>query len=214
MSFERPAVNTLLRVDISPELSGVPSRVEGVDGDDLWIGAPSYEGNLEPVEPGSVLLLRWTGRRGLHALPVQVMGIEHSKVTLWRVLPVGDVEMVQRRAYVRAAVGDAVAVVPRDAVLRSVVGGWLIDLGEGGIRARFDASARIAEGDEVEVHLNLRGQDMVLIGCVLRLSDVAIIGGRKCYEAVVTFEPTETQGDIIRRTVLHEQVVARRKEQA
>lgn len=212
MTLERPAVNTLIRVDVSPEATGVPSRVEGFDGGDLWIAAPAYGGDVEPIRPGAVVVVRWTGPRGLHAMSVEVTELERGNVATWRVRPVGDVEMVQRRQYVRAAVGDAVAVVPRsDGALRSVVSGWLVDLGEGGVRARFEASTAIVSDLEVEVHLNLRGQPVVLVGTVLRCTEAQLRDGQRTYEAVVTFEANEVQGDLIRRTVLHHQVAARRR---
>ena len=210
---ERPPVNTLIRVDVSPEVTGVPSRVEGHEGTGMWIAAPSYEGDVEPVRSGALVVVRWTGRRGLHAMPVQVAELERGNVALWHVEPSGDIEMVQRRQYVRAAVGDTVAVIPRsDGGLRSVVSGWLVDIGEGGMRARFEASTSVVSNLEVEVHVTLRGQPVVLVGRVLRCTQVELVHGQRTYDAVVTFEANEVQGDLIRRTVLHQQVAARRAE--
>lgn len=217
MTPELPDVNALLHVDVGLGATGLPSRVQDLVAGDLVIAAPSYRGDVELPAPGQTLLLHWTGPRGIHALTVCFAGLDRvgrGQLSHWVVSPVGDVELVQRRRFVRTAVEESVALVPRDAVLTSVAGGWLIDLGEGGIRARFDAPSPLAPHTRVEIHLTLRDTVVTLVGCVLRCTPVEQTDGSRVFEAVITFEPTEHQGDLIRRTVLHQQVLARRQARA
>lgn len=210
MNLDKPPLNQLLRLDVHPFGFGLPSRVEDLEDDDVVISAPSYPGDEAPLSAGAQLLVRWTGPRGLHALPVAMVTTVSGALPRWRVRPVGDVEMVQRRQFVRAPVDEPVTIIPRDQVITSVVGGTLVDLGEGGLRGRFASSAPMHTDAPVEIHLMLRDVPVMLVGRVLRCTSVEGAASRRLYEAVITFEPDEHNGDLIRRTVLHQQVVARR----
>lgn len=213
MKLDTPHVNALVRVDVREGASGLPSRVEDVEDGDLCIAAPAYEGDVEPPRATDRMVLHWTGVRGVHALPASFVELQRQgagRLPRWRVRPVGNVELVQRRRFVRSPVSDAVAVVPVEGQLARVVAGSLVDLGEGGIRARFDALSPLAEATEVQVHLSLRDRSVILVGTVLRCLPIVVDGARG-HEAVIVFEPTEQEGDLIRREVLHQQVLRRRQ---
>lgn len=111
-----------------------------------------------------------------------------TRLSRWRVRPVGDGELVRLRRFARSTR----AVVPLEGPLARVVAGSLVDLGEGGIRARFDAQSPLTEEAAVQVHLNLRDHSVVLVGTVLRCLPM-IVDGVRGYEAVIVFDASAQQ---------------------
>ncbi len=202
MSIQLPEVNTLVRVQISDDLI-LPSRVESVEGRELVLAGPRYVGNVQPPELGDDMAVLWTGERGICGLPAKFVAVERRHMTMWRVLVVGTVEIVQRRRYVRAPVEAPVTLSAPE--VQSVRIGHMLDLGEGGLRVRMTRNgARPSE--DVIVRLALDDTVVDVPGTILRVDPLG--GGFE--EAVVQFEEDHRQANAIRRFVFHEQARMRR----
>lgn len=207
MTLQLPDVNTLVRVDVVGDGAGHPSRVEDRDGQRLLLAAPRYGGDLAAPQPGDLLAIRWTNLRGVCVAPAEFVAGQRRPMPLWEVQAVGTVEIEQRRRYARAPASDPVAIVrrpPAEVALTAVVGGQLVDIGEGGMRCRL-AGAAPEPGEDLQVRLDLDGEQVEVTGQVLRCFTVG-----DAVEAVVAFEEPVRCADAIRRYVLRQQVRARR----
>ncbi len=200
--IELPEVNTLVQVEVAEGLI-LPSRVESVDGLDLVLAAPRYVGNVEPPKTGDFLAVRWTGRRGLSALPARFATTRRTNVAAWVVQVVGDIEVVQRRRYVRAPVGAPVTLTHPE--YDSIRIGHMLDLSEGGLRVRLTRNPADLD-EEVVVRLAVEDQVIDVPGTILRAESIG--GGFE--EVVVRFEDDHRQANAIRRFVFREQARMRR----
>jgi hypothetical protein len=206
-----PGMNSLLLVDVgevNAELAaGVASRVEGHPAGDVLIAAPGFTGDLHAVVEGLQVLLRWFGPRGVHSLATELVEVRRAQLTTWRVRPVGPVLITQRRDFARAALHTPIALVPVVAEVVLVTTGSLVELGEGGLRARVNGQPLII-GTEVIARLELEGVPIGFEGNVLRS---ALVDGTAEIHEVVVLIAAGRNGERIRRVVLHQQMLARRR---
>ncbi len=134
---------------------GAASRVEDATATSIAIAAPRGRGDLEPPEVGEEFELRWTAARGLQVLPVRLVERGRDGVALWWCEPLGAVRLHQRRAFVRTS---TVGAQPVRVLLRwsepaeGGTEGVLVDLSEGGLRARLSAWPG---GEDVPVEITL-----------------------------------------------------------
>ncbi|RJK92797.1 PilZ domain-containing protein [Vallicoccus soli] len=212
---QAPPAGTVVRVDVaSGELLVPVGCVVVSSGGDELVLEPAGRGSAT-ARPGGAVVVRWTAARGLHEVP----GVLTAVGQRWRVRPTGPAGLVQRRRYARAAVQAPVAVVPVGGEDRRVVGGWLVDLGEGGVRAHLELDEGLDAGTPVQVHVTLEDEPLALTGRVLRTTDprgLRAIGTAtaRLVEVVVAFEEPVDHGASIRRSVLREQARARRSARA
>ncbi len=206
MSIELPRVNDLVRVQLGDDVV-LPSRVEDVSGMELVLAAPRYVGNVTPPSPGDPLAVHWTGRRGLSGLPAQFVAIERHAIAVWRVRVMGDLEVVQRRRYVRAPVGAPVTLAQPE--YDSIRIGHMLDLSEGGIRIRLTRNGNNIN-EQVVVRLALDDDVVDVEGTILRVDSLG--GGFE--EVVVQFDDEHRLATAIRRFVFREQARMRRTGEA
>ncbi|RKS75603.1 PilZ domain-containing protein [Motilibacter peucedani] len=198
-----PELNTLVRVALGEGAPVLPSRVEGVEGDDLLLAAPSYVGDVVGPRVGSTVSVHWTSARGVCSVPVEFVAAERSGIKLWRVRLNGGVEFSQRRRYARVTTGGPLSLAADD--LETVRVGWMLDLSEGGVRARI-APGAFSSDEPVEVRLTVEGELVTLVGSVVRTAPP--VGGFE--EVTVSFPDDHHAADLVRRFVLQEQVRLRR----
>jgi hypothetical protein len=214
-----PGVNALCRVvlDATDER---PSRVESDEGGLLTVAAPWHAAALVP-EPGQSLAIRWPSIRGICEVAATLVTVERENaVALWRVQTEGDVRVLQRRRFVRADMVVPVTVVPLSqdadpAVVLEPVLGTVVNLSEGGARCRLDGMTELAEAGlqadgEVELRISLGAAVVRVVGLVIRVTPDTPRTAKDAGEVVVAFEAPERAGDLIRRFVLEQQVLARR----
>ena len=201
-----PVLNALVRVRLGDDGgSSYASRVEDTDGAELLLAAPSYAGDLREPVPGDGITLLWTGVRGMYSARVQFAGIERSGgVRCWHVRVTGAVRVEQRRRFARVPIGAPVQV-EVEGRPDSVVG-RVLDLGEGGVRARFEPAADLRPGDRVSLRLGLDARLVVIGGSVLRVLARTADG----QEVVLVLDEHRLHSDAIRRFVLQQQLLARR----
>src|SRR4051794_30843428 len=96
-----PTVNDLVRMELRDGIH-MPSRVENVDGDRYAVATPSYVGDLERPEAGTEVMMLWTSPRGLYGVRAVFEHVERDRVSVWWLRVVGEIEVQQRRRFVRA----------------------------------------------------------------------------------------------------------------
>ena len=198
-----PDVNTLVRVAIGEDSLLLPSRVEEVDSEEILIAAPAYVGDLAVLAAGDVISIYWTHSRGVCSLPAEFVRAERDRIRLWRLRPAGALEVVQRRRYTRVQAAGAVSLVDNGVDVVRV--GWMIDLGEGGVRCRL-APGSFSADHPVECRLSLDGELVVVPGSVLR-ADPGVAGSE---ELIVTFDVDSSVCDKVRKFVSAQHRLARR----
>lgn len=207
--IEPPGINALVQVDVGPTgaevVESVPSRVEDLEGRDLFIAAPGPPSAVPPAA-GTRVLLRWTGPRGLHSLETELVEVQRGGVHRWRLSQVGAVQTQQRRSFARAFVATPVVVVALTEEEAVQIPARLVDLSEGGVRARIDEVELVVDGP-VEVHLELEAVPVVLPGRVTRCAPVP--GSSGTFEVVMVIE-SGVHARRIRRAVMKHQLLSRR----
>jgi hypothetical protein len=192
----RPAVNARVDAVLAPGLEQ-PTRVEGYDGADLLVAPVSLDG----AQSRDRLVLRWSTSTGAAELPLALVAREDGAVPVWRLRPVGEPRVEQRRAYVRAA-----ALLPVQ-VTGSLGGhrGRIVDLSEGGARCVHVQPAVALVREHVGLAFDVDGVRLDLQGEVLRttlLEDELV-------EFAVRFVDASHVADRLRRHVFACQLRAR-----
>lgn len=180
MTPDLPDVNALVTV-VAASGRALRTRVEDVAGDALAVARPrgAGTGTVEDLAaPGDPLEVHWPCPRGLAVLPVVLSERPAGGVPLWWLLATGPVELHQRRSYVRSpVVGDwpvRVAltwVLPEDGTAE----GDLVDLSEGGLRARVRDWAA-PEGASVAVRLTLAKGTATGAGAGVSVTEFEVLG--------------------------------------
>jgi hypothetical protein len=213
-----PPVNSLVRVVLADDEER-PSRVESDDDGLLTVAAPWHAATIAP-EAGEPLAIRWATVRGVCEVAASLVAVEwEQKVPLWRVQVTGEVRIVQRRRFVRADASAPVTVAPvptdPDAERIEPVMATLTNLSEGGARCRVDnitalEKAGLVQDGGIELRLSLGAAIVHVVGEVVRITPDVPWSPKDCAEIVAAFEAPDQAADLIRRFVLHQQVLARR----
>ena len=124
---------------------------------------------------------------------------------MWRLRPIGDAELIQRRRYVRARAAVAVLLF----LPGVVVPGTTIDISEGGFRVRISRRT-IEELTVATIHVTIGGTHLEIQGHVIRTS-ITELGQT---EVIIAFDADNKQSDAIRRFVFELQLRARAAMQA
>jgi hypothetical protein len=147
---------------------------------------------------GDPVTLRWSaGARGRYTVAGTVDEAAGNRLA---VATTGPPELEQVRRFVRGGGGEKIWV--RRAGSPEAVPGYVRDLGEQGLRARFDGR-QAQPGQEVVLLIELDEESVEVTATVLdsRVDDEV--------EVVFAFQPEERQAQAIRRHVLRRQMLAR-----
>ena len=156
-------------------------------------------------DQGAAVTLRWpAGARGRYVLSVNVLAVDENRID---VEPAGEAHVEQQRNFVRGGGGEQI-------LLRRPgqddTYGWIRDIGEQGVRAHF-AGLDIQEGDEIRVVVQLGNNVVDLNAVAVKVAKLRqqVPPGPMSVEVVATFLPDETQARVIRRYVMHLQLLNR-----
>jgi hypothetical protein len=219
VSTTLPLINMLCRVVLA-DTDERPSRVEAHEDGVLTVAAPWHAATLVP-EAGQPLAIRWSTIRGICEVGATLVTVDRENaVPLWRVQPEGDVRVLQRRRFVRADATTPVTLAPLTAdadcaALPEPMLGTIMDLSEGGARCRVKGITKLTEAGlvadgEVELRISLGAAVVRVVGEVIRVTQDLPKSVDDVGEVVVAFDPPEHAGDLIRRFVMQQQVLARR----
>lgn len=199
-----PAINSLVQVSVLGGNS-YRSRVEDAADGKLIVAAPLELKVTEVPQLGEKLTVFWgAGERGRYAITGPLVEVVASNPPRWVIRPDGAPRLEQNREYVRGG-GDEPISVRRLSPNSETFDGRVVDVSEGGVRARFN-ECDLSPGEQIFVTLQL-GEDIVgLEGTVLRTWQEEDESVRY---AVVVFEPHERDARVIRRYVLQHQLMRR-----
>lgn len=134
----------------------------------------------------------------------QISKLERIPVPTWWVEPITDVRVEQRRRYVRASMQGPVALCAMDLADQGV-SGHLLDVGEGGAKVRLASSPGLAAGAEVLLRFALCDDLLAVAATVVRTTSQPV-----GVHVSLRFADVGSNGDRIRRHVLHQQILSRR----
>jgi hypothetical protein len=203
--LERPAVGTPVAIKVA-DGSFLPARVLSRVGDEVTLDAPSIIGAVpRPVEH-DVLQLSYPCSRGMQFVDARFVSAERVPAPVWKVLLTVDEAVVhQRRRFVRAATDGPVCLTV-DGGIQQVRMGRLLDVSEGGVRARVPSKGQL-EGDWASVRIVVDGDAVDVSGTLLRVEPAA----EGYDEIVVAFPDDHALAGRLRRFVMAEQRRARRE---
>ncbi|MCI2240591.1 PilZ domain-containing protein [Kineococcus sp. TRM81007] len=221
-----PAVNGRVRVQVQlPEALGgdlleLPTRVEDSAEGSLVVAAPGFSGDLHLVAPGMPVTVLWASERGQMRQDFLIAEVVRRRVPSWDLAPCGEVEVQQRRRFVRVPVtgnlrlhavpGDPVRQDP-DAAPEPAVTAAFVDLSEGGACVRVRSDAWPEAGRLVRTVFELDGGPVEQLAEVVRLvPDPAGTGEHD--DLVLSFVEPVAASDRLRRHVMQEQIRNRRRE--
>ena len=156
-------------------------------------------------EPGATVTIRWpAGLRGRFVLSAAVLSVTENHVVLE---PAGPAGIEQHRNFVRGGGGETI-------LLRKPGQddeyGWIRDISEQSVRAHF-GGLDVQDGEEVKLLVEL-GHDVVELTAVAakvaRLRQ-QVPPGPMSVELVAIFTAGEAQARIIRKYVMHQQLLSR-----
>jgi hypothetical protein len=199
-----PAVNT--RVDVL--LNGItyPSRIEDVDKNVLTIVAPMGRHGTLSANEGDALELAWLRDNGRVAAPARVLEPVRDRPRYWQVKQIGDVQRNTRRGFVRGGGGERIRFERTDGP-GEPVNGYVIDIGEVSVRARF-FKCDYRRSQTVTMTITLADGVVAMPGQVL---DVRYVFETEHFDVIVTYEPTEADRRMIRSYIYKRMAEQRRR---
>jgi hypothetical protein len=204
-----PGVNSHLEISGPWWPDWLPSRVEGRDGHELVIAAPTTpRDGLLLAQPGDSLRLQWTlADRGLGTTEGTVVASRLNPLPVWRVQCV-EPELHQRREYARLPITLTVILGSgeRGQELSS------IDLSEGGMRCLTPASMRLNLGDLIEAEVDFEGPPIRIVAEVVRIIETGELG---MLDIGLRFlDLPERDGERIRKFIFQQQARQRAMERS
>ena len=200
VSVDMLSLNALVSLRIGDDGIDYPSRIEDLAADTVIVAAP-HHASAALFETGDrAVLLSWVSPRGRYEQRCELVEHISSRPRLWRLRPLDNAVLIQRRRYVRARAAVAGLLFFPGVV----VPGTTIDISEGGFRVRI-ARREIEEMAATTIHVTIGGEPLEIQGHVVRTS-VTELGQT---EIVISFEAARRESDAIRRFVFELQLRAR-----
>jgi c-di-GMP-binding flagellar brake protein YcgR len=190
------SLNALVSLRVGDDGPEYPSRIEDVAADTVIVAAP-VGFNAVLLESGErEIELAWVSPRGRYQQRCALLERIQSRPRLWRLQPLADAVLIQRRRFVR--VRASVPVLLRFPGI--AVPGTTVDVSEGGFRIRI-ARRTIDEMTPTTLQTTIGGVALEIDGHVVRTA-VTEMGQT---EVVVAFQASRQESDAIRRFVFEMQ---------
>ncbi len=167
--YRWPEIGRVVQIATSGESLPIPVRILDHDtsGEFILVSAPGGKGKSALVaESGDKIVLSWVLPNGIAHLETLFLSMDedHSNTpVLWRLEPISDVVVTERRRYHRAKTRQHLSLHARTGNIPGV----LVDISERGMRCLVDT---ITPGkltrDELETRVNLSGKPVDIKGLV------------------------------------------------
>jgi c-di-GMP-binding flagellar brake protein YcgR len=209
LGIDAPVV---LRIAAAGKLAGegheYATHVEDVEPDAIVVGAPAGANSVLLASGSRDVELSWMSPRGRYEQLCRVLSsTSPGGAKLWRLRPIRQPHLIQRRRYIRVrACIDVVLELDGDAVSATTV-----DISEGGFRVRL-SRREIPELQRTVVRTVIGRERVAVPGYVVRT--IELDDGSEQIEAVVAFDIGGPGSEAIRRHILHLQLRARAKRDA
>lgn len=148
-------VNQLIEIDIDTDSDDklyLPSRIEEIAGDNLYISVPMYRGSILPLRVGQKIRISFTYKEVTYAFNSIVVSRKWNRVPLLEIKKPDSLIKIQRRGYMRLQI----AVDVRFRVAGEKVDfceGVTVDVSGGGILLLTPSPIEANQMLEVELHL-------------------------------------------------------------
>jgi len=199
------SLNALVVLRIGESDSEYASRIEDLDEQTVVVAAPAGASAALLASGIREVHLSWISSRGRYEQRCELAESIAGPLKRWRLRPVGQALLIQRRRYVRVRAAVAVLIALPDEILPATT----VDISEGGLRLRMPRR-EFSEITPIAVHMSRGGGDVEVYGYLLR-SFPAPDGQT---EAVIAFEAEDRGTDAIRRYVFQMQLRARAAREA
>lgn len=199
-----PAINT--RVDVLLRGVTFPSRIEDVHDGVLMVAAPMGPRGTLFASEGEAVELAWLDHDARVAAPGRVTAKASDHPRYWEVELIGDVRRDTRRGFVRGGGGEKVRFQRTDEP-GPPVDGYVMDLGEASLRARF-LKCDYRRSHSVDMTITLPNGAVTLPGQVL---DVRYVFETEHFDVIVTYEASELDRRAIRSYVMRRMQEQRRR---
>lgn len=178
------------------------SRIEGLDNGAVIVAAPPGANSAVLASGTREVELAWLSPRGRYE---QACRLEASQpgpagARRWRLRPLRQPLLVQRRRYIRVRANIDVTV----ELDGESVGAATVDVSEGGFRIRMPRR-QFPQSQHTVVRAHIGGAEVALSGYVVRTTEV----DPDQTEAVIAFQAAGNDAAAVRRFVLHMQLRAR-----
>lgn len=206
LGIDAPVV---LRIAARGKLAGegheFATHVEDVEPEAIIVGAPTGANSVLLASGSRDVELSWMSPRGRYEQLCRVLGSASSSgPKLWRLRPIRQPLLIQRRRYIRVrACLDVVLDLDGETVPATTV-----DISEGGFRVRLPRRD-IPDLQRTVVRTVIGRERVAAPGYVVRTIDVD--DDSEQTEAVVAFDIGGAGSEAIRRHILHLQLRARAK---
>jgi hypothetical protein len=182
------------------------SRIEDLDRGAVIVTAPPGANSAVLASGSRDVELSWLSPRGRYEQPCRLESSGAPAIggpsggRRWRLRPLRQPILVQRRRYIRVRAKVDVTIDLGD----ERVAGSTVDVSEGGFRIRV-ARRDITDSQHTVVRASIGGAEVALAGYVVRTTDA----DPDQTEAVIAFQADGTDVEAVRRMVLHLQLRAR-----
>jgi hypothetical protein len=197
------AVNSPVMVRVAARASQpgheYTSRIEDLEAGSVVVTAPPGANSVLFASGSREIELSWMSPRGRYEQRCR-LDLTSGAQKQWRLRPLRDAVLIQRRRYIRVSASVDVVIDLRG----TKVPGATVDVSEGGFRVRLPR-VDIPELEHTVVHAAIGGTQVSIPGYVVRSADA----GEDQTEAVIAFDAGGANAAAVRRFILHRQLRAR-----
>jgi c-di-GMP-binding flagellar brake protein YcgR len=196
-----------LTLVLSEDDAPLPSLVEEVETDRLWVAMPLQAGSYLPLPTGVALTVRLLSPQGLFVLPAVVRGCRLQPAPMLELEPTGPIECIQRRRHARLQLilmpNRATVIAPDGSETRLPAS--IVNLSSGGALVRTRQPLAIGQHLHLIVELPPPGGSVDVVGEILRVTVQRAERGRY-YDASLRFVAlTDHDRDCITKFIFHVQ---------
>ncbi|HEX3011071.1 MAG TPA: flagellar brake domain-containing protein [Syntrophomonadaceae bacterium] len=206
MTSDKLKVNQLIEIEIELALEktlNLPSRIEGIEEDYLYISVPMYRGEIVPLRTGQALKIYLSEQDVTYAFYTKVLGRRWQNIPLLVIQKPDNFIKIQRRSFMRLPI-------KLDVYFRAsgdeadFQKGETVDISGGG--ALFLTEEPVEEGQILEVELCLPNRKPFFCRAkVIRILEKARKRGDKNKVAVEYYEILEGKRDKIVNFIFEKQ---------
>ncbi|HKT00174.1 MAG TPA: hypothetical protein VJT31_11640 [Rugosimonospora sp.] len=206
MSRRLPRVGSVIEITLGgPDGRAYRACLEEAEGGRLAVSLPADPRLRAAPVRDHPAFVRWSaGPLGSASAPAR-LSLEDGVSARLLIELVGPVELKQNRRFVRGGGCETVELRREVADDRAVYTGWVVDLSEASIRARF-ADLPAAVGESVSLGVDLGGPRVEALGQVLKVTPGA---AGDMASIVVGYELEEAQASAVRRYLLRREMLVR-----
>ncbi|MFC7527372.1 PilZ domain-containing protein [Actinoplanes sp. GCM10030250] len=184
------------------------SRLEAVEDGTFCVAAPLETAGPAAMKAGHEFQIFWAPPRTRVVLPVRLVEITDTMPFRWRLAPIGEPQVSNRREFVRGGGGAAVRLTAAEEERASEADGMLLDISEGGLRCRISQTLPVRVGDDMEAVVWLGSGEVRITGKVHTVRPEDDGTGQ---QLILIFRTQEVVAQMIRQYIINWEMAERRR---